>query len=252
MNIYSRLNRPPGFYVYAYLRKSNLTPYYIGKGKGKRAWDTHYPVKRPNDTSKIVILEANLTELGALALERRYIEWYGRKNAGNGILLNKTDGGEGGCGMIHGNEFREFCSKRSAGEKNPMYGKTHTDEIKEYLSKSLTERNIGKGWYNNGIDNRFLLPENCPDGWKKGRLNQKPTTTGYKYYNNGVTQVVAKYKPIGDEWVLGGLKKSTPSPFKGHPQLKKTCPHCGTQGGNTMSRWHFDNCRLRDLVITSE
>lgn len=127
------------YYVYAYLRKDE-TPYYIGKGKGKRAYAENHNLNVPKDKSKIVFLETNLTEIGSLALERRYIRWYGRKDIGTGILRNRTDGGEGASGLKHTEESKLKISKKNKGK---TLG-SHTDEVNEKRRITMLGKNKGK------------------------------------------------------------------------------------------------------------
>jgi len=79
------------YYCYAYLREDG-SPYYIGKGSGKRIHSTVHNVNLP-PMERRVVLKNNLTNEEALELEKQLIAKYGRKEF-SGILHNKTDGGE--------------------------------------------------------------------------------------------------------------------------------------------------------------
>ena len=121
------------YYVYAYLREDG-SPYYIGKGKNYRAWKKHSNIPTPKCKSKIVILAKNLTEIGALALERRYIRWYGKKIDNTGILRNVTDGGDGASGRKQTpHEIYKRVSK--------LKGQKRTEEQKKRMSEAHKERN---------------------------------------------------------------------------------------------------------------
>ena len=128
------------YYVYAYLRKTDLTPFYIGKGKDRRAWEKHNRISVPKDQTKIVLLETGLTEVGALAIERRLIRWWGRKDTGTGILLNKTDGGEGMSGYVPTLETRQKMSNSHKGKSKSIEHNRKNSESNKGKPKSAEHK----------------------------------------------------------------------------------------------------------------
>jgi hypothetical protein len=84
------------YYTYLYLRDDG-TPYYVGKGKGRRVSRTVGRHRPPFDSSRIILQEFS-SEPDAIFAERFLISLYGRKDLSTGCLINMTDGGEGASG----------------------------------------------------------------------------------------------------------------------------------------------------------
>jgi len=134
--LFTKNNLPPGYYVYLYLREDG-TPYYCGKGYGNRAWVQHRKKNKgvwtPTDNSRIVVAAYDLLEMGSFILERKFISWYGRKNNKTGVLLNKTDGGEGVAGLVATTKTRRLMS-------NSRKGKPLTEQHRKNLSIAQQNR----------------------------------------------------------------------------------------------------------------
>jgi hypothetical protein len=121
------------FYTYLWLREDG-TPYYVGKGKGNRAFiGNRHKVPVPPDRSRILIQEFP-SEKDALSAEMFLIAYYGRKDVGTGCLRNLTPGGENppiakkgtGLGKRHlrprSEKFRQAQRERMLGNKRGLGG----------------------------------------------------------------------------------------------------------------------------------
>jgi hypothetical protein len=137
------------YYTYAWLRVDG-TPYYIGKGCGKRCFVRGgRSISPPSDPSRIIILKKSLTEGEAFRHEKYLIFVFGRVDLGTGILHNRTDGGDGTSGYVRSPELRERDRQLKL-DNSPNRGK--------------------KFWFNLELQKeKFSLY--CPGpGWSLGRL----------------------------------------------------------------------------------
>ena len=123
------------FYTYAYLREDK-TPYYIGKGKGRRISCTNHRVAIPPEERRIY-LKQNLTEEDAFKHEVYMIALYGRKDLGTGILVNMSDGGEGPTG----NKWSEDRKKKLS---ETLKGRPKSEEWKNMMREKMKGKNVGK------------------------------------------------------------------------------------------------------------
>jgi NUMOD3 motif. len=99
------------------------------------------------------------------------------------------------------------------GEMHPMYGKNHSEETKRKISENHHD----------------VSGENNP-------------MYGKKHSDESKEKMSNKLKGNGK-----GVPKSAETRRKMSESVRLlTCPHCGKSAkGNSMKRWHFDNCKRK-------
>jgi hypothetical protein len=178
------------FYTYLWLREDG-TPYYVGKGSGKRAFvNLRHKVVRPPRDKKFILVQEFPSEADAFEAEKFLISYYGRKDLGLGCLRNLTDGGDGCTNMSpisrkkigdahRGKKISESHRASISGENNPrpMLGKHHSDDTKKKISESRKGKG-GQSGSKNGMFGRKHSPTACEkmsitrkgqNTWSKGR-----------------------------------------------------------------------------------
>ena len=236
---------PNRFYTYAYLREDK-TPYYIGKGEGNRAfYKRKGEIKPPKDKSKIIFLKQNLTEEKAFKHEIYMIAVFGRKDLANGILRNRTNGGEGSSGRIlcqtslkklrkshKGKKLSEkhkkniglslkgrkytietICKMRkvkkgkkiSESAKRKMSEKKKGISLKEDHKKKISEALNGKNSHNKGKKLSEEHKRKVSAGLK-AIGHLPPSQKGTKWWNDGQISKRSVECP-GKRWTSGRIKK---------------------------------------------
>ena len=154
------------FYSYLWLRDDG-TPYYAGKGKGRRAFQTqHRRIHPPKDRLRILVTPCG-TEAEAFALEIYTIDLYGRKDLGTGCLRNLTNGGEGNAGAIVSVATR--CKMRAAKVGKPIARKGYraSPETRQKQSLAAKHRPCSIAGWNKGISHSDTHRKRISDGLKR-------------------------------------------------------------------------------------
>lgn len=125
--------------VYRHIRRDSDEVFYVGISKHKsRAFSKHsrtkhweYIVRKCG--YRVEITHEDVCWEEACSIEKYLISFYGKKMNG-GSLVNITDGGD--SVIIEGN----------TGENNPFFGKKHSPEVMEAISRKAKERSSTKEW----------------------------------------------------------------------------------------------------------
>ena len=136
------------FYTYLWLREDG-TPYYVGKGKERRAFKRGGHICLPPTDASHIILQEFESEADAFSAEIFLIDYYGRINVGTGCLRNLAGGGAGPSGRHHSLETRTRMRAAHLGYPPPSFkGLRHTEVSKEKVAAAKRGKKRDSEWVN--------------------------------------------------------------------------------------------------------
>jgi hypothetical protein len=111
------------------------------------------------------------------------------------------------------------------GEDNPFFGKTHSEDVKKKMSEKakglVMAKKISTGEIIKVTKEEFETNDDLVG-----------STSGYK--------------------VSPETRKKISTTSKGKPQEQVQCPCCSKIGGiSNMTRWHFDNCKYKEIIANT-
>lgn len=221
------------FYVYEWFIVDTLEVFYVGKGTGKRRFETHNRNEYFNSVYNkydcaVRIVKQSLTNEEACELEKERIsELWSKGFAKCNLNSGGTGFAEGGRNPIHKRVSSEgyvnpFSVIKFEGKDNPFYGRTHTEES----LKKMSENRKGKGaryGKDNPMYGKGFKGEENPMYGRKGF--EHPNSKMYLIkYRDGSTETLS-YKQCEKKFGIafsriyenGGIleyKKNTPNKVK--------------------------------------
>lgn len=122
------------FSVYEHRRTTDGLVFYVGKGKGRRAWshngrNSHWHRTVAKHGHTVEIVATGLTEPEAFRIEQELLahhryhqghERYHDARSADCVLTNMTDGGEGASGYVPSQDERDRIANALRGRKRPQ------------------------------------------------------------------------------------------------------------------------------------
>jgi hypothetical protein len=142
-------------------------------------------------------------------------------------------------------KYSQLQSKRIRGEKNPMWGRTHTEEAR----RAISEKNTGKRPSEEQVARQVAAQTGrkralFSEEWKEKMSIKKSGKNNPRFgaIVSDDTKQKMREKALGRIQSEETIKKKADA-VRGSKREKKLCPHCNQMiAVNTYPRWHGDRC----------
>lgn len=193
-----------------YLGQTSLSDPHKYQGSGKR-WRVHIKKHGYDVTTDIIFETEDKEELKEQGIYYSNLWNVVESTEWANLMIEQGDGGDTSASPA----YQEYLMNREPiiGEKNPFWGKTHTEETKALLAEKASEQ--WKGVFKSEEHKRKIAEANTGKVFTEERKkNISLACKGRIPYN------------------------------KDKPAERFVCEHCGKEvgGAGNFKRWHGDNC----------